>query len=206
MQARFIAIATFVVALFLGGVPMAFAQQTPADTLRPVPPPVQIEEQQFEQIDITAAEAATLPDPRKSAFLSAILPGLGQTYNGSLWKVPLVYAGAAGFVYGVNFYNQRYSEDRKNLRQLIFEPGSAPPGTPSAEAYERRVDFYRRQRDYLIILGGAYYGLQIVEAYVDAQLQTFSLDEELSMKVRPTLVPDPTGILAPGIRITYTFP
>jgi hypothetical protein len=209
MQARFFAIATFAVALFYGGVPMAYAQQTPVtptDTLRPVPPPVEIEEQQFEQLDITAAEAASLPDPRKSAFLSAILPGLGQTYNGALWKVPLVYAGAAGFIYGVNFYNLRYSESRKLLRQIIFEPATAGQATGDRERYERAVDFYRRQRDYLIILSGAYYGLQIVEAYVDAQLQTFSLDEELSMRVRPTLVPNPTGTLAPGLRITYTFP
>ncbi|WP_224995656.1 DUF5683 domain-containing protein [Cesiribacter sp. SM1] len=209
MQARFIAIATFVVALFLGGVPVAFAQQTPAtpqDTLRPVPPPVEVEEQQFEQIDVTAEEAASLPDPRKSAFLSAILPGLGQTYNGALWKVPLVYAGAAGFIYGVNFYNLRYSESRKMLRQLIYEADGSAQATADRERYERAVDFYRRQRDYLIILSGAYYGLQIVEAYVDAQLQTFSLDEELSMRVRPTLVPSPAGTLAPGLRITYTFP
>ena len=29
--------------------------------------------------------------PAKAAFYSAVIPGLGQIYNKSYWKVPLVY-------------------------------------------------------------------------------------------------------------------
>ena len=29
--------------------------------------------------------------PAKAAFYSAILPGLGQAYNKSYWKIPIVY-------------------------------------------------------------------------------------------------------------------
>ena len=29
--------------------------------------------------------------PARAAFYSAVLPGLGQAYNGKYWKIPIVY-------------------------------------------------------------------------------------------------------------------
>jgi hypothetical protein len=37
--------------------------------------------------------------PAKAAFYSAILPGLGQAYNGSYWKIPLVYIAMGSSLY-----------------------------------------------------------------------------------------------------------
>ena len=31
------------------------------------------------------------PDPMRSVWLGAIVPGLGQIYNRSYWKLPIVY-------------------------------------------------------------------------------------------------------------------
>lgn len=193
--------------ILLGIAPLAMAQQIPADTVaRPEAPKPLLQADEYEEMELTAADSAGLPDPRKAAFLSAVLPGMGQAYNGALWKVPLVYSGAVVVVYSVDFYNQRYSESLRNLRLILYEPGVTEIGGRNQAFYQRAADFYRRQRDYTIILGGLFYGLQIVEAYVDAQLQTFELDDELSMRIRPTLIPDPTGTMAAGVRITYTFP
>ena len=33
--------------------------------------------------------------PSKSAFYSAVVPGLGQLYNKKYWKIPIVYGGLA---------------------------------------------------------------------------------------------------------------
>ena len=41
--------------------------------------------------------------PAKSAFYSAVLPGLGQAYNKKYWKIPIVY-GALGA--GIYFYKK----------------------------------------------------------------------------------------------------
>lgn len=160
--------------------------------------------EEFERINIP--DSASLPDPRKSAFLSTILPGMGQVYNGALWKVPIIYAGGVVFISMVNFNQLRYSESLKNLRTIRYEPGTPIEDNRDEAYYQRAVDYYRRNRDFTIILGVAFYGLQIVEAYVDAHLQTFDLDEELSLRVRPALIPDPSGSMLAGIRITYTFP
>lgn len=209
MLRRYFPILFIITAGLLAVCNKAEAQQTPADTVVQVieDPKGLVGTPEFRQMNISAAQAASLPDPRKSAFLSTILPGMGQVYNGALWKVPIIYAGGSVFVAVVNFNNQRYSESLKNLMLVQFEPELAQANRLQTETfYQRATDYYRRQRDYFIIVGTVFYALQIVEAYVDAHLQTFDLDDELSLRIRPTLIPDPTGTIAGGLRITYTLP
>ena len=50
--------------------------------------------------------------PRKAALLSTILPGAGQVYNKKYWKVPVIYAGAAGLAYSFQFNQSRYVKYR----------------------------------------------------------------------------------------------
>ena len=45
--------------------------------------------------------------PAKAAFYSAVIPGLGQIYNKSYWKVPLVYIAIGTPIY---FYVQNSKE------------------------------------------------------------------------------------------------
>ena len=44
--------------------------------------------------------------PAKSAFYSAVLPGLGQAYNRKYWKIPIVY-GAIGTALYFYFDNDK---------------------------------------------------------------------------------------------------
>ncbi len=48
--------------------------------------------------------------PAKAAFLSAVVPGLGQIYNGKglFWRLPILYAGIATEVYVISFMNKEY--------------------------------------------------------------------------------------------------
>ena len=43
--------------------------------------------------------------PAKAAFFSAVLPGLGQAYNGKYWKIPIAYAGLG---IGIYFYQNNF--------------------------------------------------------------------------------------------------
>jgi hypothetical protein len=146
------------------------------------------------------------PDPAKAAFYSAVLPGLGQAYNGSAWKIPLIYSGIAYVIYAVDNYNQLYSENLKSLRLLQNDPSLGEINQRNAEYYQRVTDRYRRDRDFSIIMGGVVYGLNIVEAYVDAHLQSFDLSEDLSLHVRPSLVPSPFGTPAAGLKVSLSIP
>lgn len=164
-------------------------------------------------LDITTdslmAEPVVEPLPRspaKAAFYSAVLPGLGQAYNGSAWKIPIIYAGLTYVVYAVDNYNQLYSLNIRNQEVIETDPAINEINNQDAEFYRSRADRYRRERDFSIILGCVLYGLNIVEAYADAHLQTFDLSEDISMKVRPTLIPSPYGTANAGLKVSISLP
>lgn len=55
----------------------------------------------------------------------------------------------------------------------------------------------------MIIMGGLLYGLNIVEAYVDAHLQDFNLNDDLSMRLKPALLPAAAGLPGAGLALTF---
>lgn len=131
-------------------------------------------------------------DPRKALLYAAIVPGLGQIYNKKYWKLPLVYGGFIGIGYGINFYQQGYIKYKKELFYNI-DNGYAkdtdirPGDVYSTSNYRRIVDQYKRERDFMIILMGGMYLLQIVDAHVDAHLKEFDLNPKLQVSIEPMI-------------------
>ena len=105
--------------------------------------------------------------PWGAVLRSAVLPGFGQFYNESYWKIPVIWGAGAllisGWVYNNNLYNDN--------KDLYTNTGQT--------IYQYRRDFYRNQRDnftiYLVVL----YILNLVDAYVDAHLYDFTVEEDL---------------------------
>lgn len=134
--------------------------------------------------------------PRKAAIRSAILPGLGQIYNKKYWKLPIVY-GALGTSGGIFFYNLKnyrdtrfayrvkynmqynqtdsalYSLIRANLRPLDIE---------SLKYYRNS---FRRDIDYSVLFFLILWGLNVVDATVDAHLKSFDVSPDLSIRFKP---------------------
>lgn len=119
----------------------------------------------------------------------AIIPGYGQILNRSYWKLPIVYAGFLGCTYAITLNSTRYETYRSAYRDIsdtngitnsyldILPPGytvSYPGGYSGLKSViTTKYNQYRRYRDLSIIASVAYYGLTLVEAYVDAQLFDF---------------------------------
>ncbi|HRG24756.1 MAG TPA: DUF5683 domain-containing protein [Chitinophagaceae bacterium] len=134
--------------------------------------------------------------PRKAAIRSAILPGWGQIYNKKYWKLPIVY-GALGTSGGIFFYNLKnyrdtrfayrvkynmqynqtdsalYSLIRANLRPLDIE---------SLKYYRNS---FRRDIDYSVLFFLILWGLNVVDATVDAHLKSFDVSPDLSFRFKP---------------------
>lgn len=98
---------------------------------------------------------------------SAVIPGWGQFYNESYWKIPVIWGTAAWFVYNWVDNNNHYN-DYKSLYQ-----------SSESEYYRRLRNFYRDQRDKFTIYLGLLYLLNLVDAYVDAHLFDFNVNENM---------------------------
>ncbi len=117
---------------------------------------------------------------------SAILPGFGQVYNKSYWKVPLIWGTLGYLIYQWSDRNKLYN----NFRDL-YEV-SLTDAAGENKIYKDQRDFYRDQRDVLAVFIGLTYFLNMVDAFVDAHLFDLSLMNsgsnstgiQLSLRVR----------------------
>lgn len=62
--------------------------------------------------------------PAKAAFYSAVLPGLGQAYNGRYWKIPIVYGGLGAGIYFYIKNDDQWNRYRDAYKARLAEVGS----------------------------------------------------------------------------------
>ena len=146
--------------------------------------------------------------PRKAALLSAILPGAGQVYNKKYWKLPIIYAGAAGLTYSFQFNHSRYVKYRNAYKYRIDDDASTTDdyiGVYTDDNLNTLQKYYHRYRDLTVIGFAALYALNIIDASVDAHLFTFDVSDDLTMNVAPTFI-NTTGMnYTTGINFSLSF-
>ena len=143
-------------------------------------------------IDITDT---TINYPKIAATRSAILPGLGQAYNKKYWKMPIVYGalGTTGFVFAYNIKNYKELKQayigKYNARALNdsteyfkIKPNLLPL---SEESLRFNRDQFRRNADYSVLFFAIIWGLNVLDAAVDAHLKSFDVSPDLSLKIKP---------------------
>lgn len=120
--------------------------------------------------------------PSKAAFYSAVVPGLGQVYNRSYWKVPLVYAAIGTTAYFFINNNKQYNRYRDAYKQRLTGQIDEFDGVLSNQNLIDAQKQFRSNRDLSLLLVFGAYVLNIVDANVDAHLQQFNVTENLSLK------------------------
>jgi hypothetical protein len=135
-------------------------------------------------------------NPRKASIRSAIIPGWGQAYNKKYWKIPIVYTavGIPGylFFYNKSWYNKTQAaarmiadNDRSRVDRKLYLFFSTSNSLPSLISYRNE---FRRNMDYSVLFILLFWGLNIIDATVDAHLKEFDVSENLSLKIRPTIM------------------
>ena len=171
----------FLVILFFTTGFSAFSQETIKDT-------------------ILTKKPVIIHSPRKATIYSAVLPGLGQIYNRKYWKVPIVYGGFATLGYFINFNNGEYVKFRQAYSDII----DTDPNTDSfkrlgvnpqffeadkigqlTERLRSAKDYWRRNRDLVVIGTAVFYALNIIDASVDANFFNFDISDDLTINWVP---------------------
>jgi Family of unknown function (DUF5683) len=142
-------------------------------------------------------------DPRRALLYSAVLPGMGQIYNGKYWKLPFVYGGFVGFILVVDYFQKGYVKYRDDLFTLL-STGTSPLGIPESRL-RVTVDRARRQRDYFLIFTGIWYFLQVVDAHVDAHLQEFKWNKDMRISLQPSIEQNVLTGKTTGLTLTFKF-
>lgn len=169
----------------------------PADSLAKVAPPVAHEN----RVDSIMRHHP----PGAAAFRSAVIPGWGQFYNKKYWKIPIVW-GALGisgsvFVYNLTTYRDvRFAYKAKyNAALPRRDPvtgATLPPDSTDyfkirkdlinidANALRSYRDEFRRNIDYSALIFIVLWGLNVVDATVDAHLKAFDVSPDLTLQLK----------------------
>lgn len=173
----------------------------------------------------TLAPVRNPRDPKTATIMSAVLPGLGQAYNRSYWKIPIVYALGGVLIYFLNDNQKYYKElsqayrdtlylttvgtkdprfaiisDSINLKNRIYKEYIFSRLLPERIKLDR--DNFRRNRDLNIIALMGVYLLNVIDAHVDAHLKNFDINDNLSLDIKPKM--DLHPLAPPGFSLTLT--
>jgi hypothetical protein len=131
-------------------------------------------------------------NPKLATLRSALIPGWGQAYNKKYWKIPIIY-GALGTTAGIFFYNLKtykllrraftLRSDNDPANDILIDPRFSVLSTQSIRTYRNS---YRQNIDYSVLFFLIFWGLNVVDATVDAHLKAFDVGNDLSLKIKPT--------------------
>jgi len=145
--------------------------------------------------DTLLTELDLTHSPLKATLYALVLPGLGQAYNKKYWKMPIVWAGLGGIGYAINFNTNKYNEAK-------YEFGLEP-----SDQNQRALKYWRRYVELSYIGLIVVYTLQVLDAYVDAQLFSWNVNENLGMGVAPSLQPmmHPSSLTGQAVGLTCSL-
>ena len=159
-----------------------------------------------------ASERASERTSRGAVTRALLLPGLGQVYNRQPLKAPVAVGAVAGAVAFAVFRQRRYVIYRRAALYGGCLVDDGVPDTPDdlqdngrirlcsevAPGYEDEFvrvgqtdvrtlqstrDRFRGERDIGVLVVALVYGAQALDAYVAAELDSFDVSEDLSLRL-----------------------
>ena len=160
--------------------------------------------------DSMSVKPVSYPDPNRVFFRSLTVPGWGQVINQQTWKVPLI----AGALVGVAAYTVYLDQEYRDYRAAFYNAsrpdsdeafGPTPPDLLNVNINQLRTNrnTLRNRRDFMIVMFGAAYLLQGVDAYVYAHMRSFDVSDDLT--IAPSIRPDVLDHQTPGITLRLDF-
>ena len=131
-------------------------------------------------------DKSTYPQPGKATLYSILLPGLGQVYNGELWKIPIYWGGILGSYHYYSVNNKNYRR-YKRIYNEATSTSTEYDGPISSETALYYRDVFRRYRDYSIVCIAGFYLLQAIDANVFAYMHDFDVSKDLTLEIEPTV-------------------
>jgi hypothetical protein len=145
---------------------------------------------------------------KTATLLSLALPGAGQVYNKKnwWWKVPIIYATAAGLAYGIGVYHNEYKEFADAYRIRLEQKSN---NDPRYDRYQDNTlkairDSYRESRDLFIIYMVLGYAAQVVDASVEAHFLDFDMSDNVSLNTQPIIWVQ-QNTLAVGVKFSFNL-
>ncbi len=136
---------------------------------------------------VVSFESEKEPLPGRATLYSVLFPGLGQIYNGELFKVPIYWGGLLASVHFLTTNNLNYQRF-KRIHNEATDPDSGYDQNISAETAKWYRDVYRRYRDYSIVATAAVYLLQVIDANVFAYMHDFEITDDITMNIEPAVI------------------
>lgn len=150
--------------------------------------------------------------PGKAMLMSLVIPGAGQIYNKSYLRVPFVWGAVGGMGYLVHVNTVEYQCRKTAYEARIDGIAYVPPCTNCDPDLELITDPSRLRilRDdanearQLSIVGFTLVWLANgVDAFVNAHLKEFDLDDDLSIRIGTKSDNDPYNPMRMGIFVQF---
>jgi hypothetical protein len=180
----------FYLLIFIFFIRNVYAQDQPADSL--------VVKKDSAIVKTTEPDTTTkkVYSPKVAATRSAIIPGWGQVYNKKYWKVPIIYAGlgVTGYIFFDNIktykeykfaYTARIEAQPPNPDSTKYNQLDEIYKTLSPNTIRAARDEFRRYVDYSALIFILLWGLNVVDAAVDAHLKGFDVSPDLSLHLKP---------------------
>jgi hypothetical protein len=153
--------------------------------------------------------------PGKSLLFSLVIPGTGQIYNKSYLRVPFVWGAVGGMGYVLYYTSKRYQIAKEAYIAKVDNLSYPAVDDKWGETFARQInnavvpadirplrDSANKYRQQAIVGFSLVWLAQGIDAFVDAHLKTFDVNNDLSIDFSPRLDNDPYAPMRVGLFLT----